>query len=149
MSSRVSDPLDELDPAELERLVFKLFDECDIGVDNGYKTSCVEFFGSPTPNNYARVRVGNKTYLGHRLSFEWFKGPIPDGHIVHHDCEITLCVGPDHLFAESRSDHTRDHAADTCPKGHNNWRIRGDGRRECRDCANARRKDWTRRTGYR
>ncbi len=31
------------------------------------------------------------------LSFEAFKGPIPNGVKVTHQCHLTSCINPDHL----------------------------------------------------
>lgn len=41
---------------------------------------------------------GGKMILVHRASFRHFKGPIPDGHTIDHDCVNRLCWNPDHLF---------------------------------------------------
>lgn len=35
----------------------------------------------------------------HRVSYEEFKGPIPEGYEIDHTCRITLCINPAHLEA--------------------------------------------------
>jgi hypothetical protein len=44
----------------------------------------------------------------HRASYEAFKGPIPDGMHVLHQCDVTECVNPDHLFLGTQLDNVRD-----------------------------------------
>lgn len=39
-----------------------------------------------------------KIILVHRASFRIFKGPIPDGHEIDHECVTRLCFCPDHIF---------------------------------------------------
>ncbi|MGD9885811.1 MAG: HNH endonuclease signature motif containing protein [Reyranella sp.] len=53
---------------------------------------------------YGHVSVGTikdgdrRTALAHRVSWELYRGPIPDGILVCHRCDVTFCVRPDHLF---------------------------------------------------
>lgn len=44
-------------------------------------------------------------YLVHRLSYEAFKGPVPDGAVIDHVCRNTLCYNPDHLEAVSQKEN--------------------------------------------
>jgi hypothetical protein len=37
--------------------------------------------------------------LGHRYSFVFHKGPIPDGHILRHSCDERRCVNPGHVLS--------------------------------------------------
>lgn len=45
----------------------------------------------------AQKKNGTSTKLAHRLSYEWFKGPIPKGKVLDHLCRLPCCVNPDHL----------------------------------------------------
>ena len=45
----------------------------------------------------------------HRFAYEHLVGPIPEGHIVHHDCGNPACVRPEHLRPMTRGDHARLH----------------------------------------
>ena len=44
----------------------------------------------------------------HRLSYETFCGPIPDGLLVRHLCNQRLCVNPCHLATGTYRDNAHD-----------------------------------------
>lgn len=46
--------------------------------------------------------------LAHRVSYELFVGPIPEGHFVLHKCDVRCCVRPDHLFTGTAMDNVHD-----------------------------------------
>jgi len=103
--------------------------------------------------------------LAHRLSYEWAKGPIPDGMQVDHLCHTSACPGgrtcphrrcvnPDHLGLATNRENTlrgsgfaaRNAAKTHCPQNHpydeaNTLRDRNGGRHchECLRASNARR----------
>lgn len=118
---------------------------------------CWLWMGSWAPSRgYGLVHVpGGRRTVAHRYSWEIHRGPIPDGMMVCHKCDVRLCVNPDHLFLGTASDNMRDafakgrnitagdrHRAKThCPQGHayEGWNvILYQGRRYCRACLYAR-----------
>jgi hypothetical protein len=74
----------------------------DMGVDAIYELSI------PEPNSGCWLWLGSlrgkgysvyKGKAGHRVSYEAFKGPIPDGLVIDHLCRVHSCVNPEHLEA--------------------------------------------------
>lgn len=68
-----------------------------------------------------------RAVLAHRWAYERYVGPIPEGYLVRHDCDIYACVNPGHLRVGTAADNTRDaverarhvNARKThCPNGH-------------------------------
>jgi hypothetical protein len=44
----------------------------------------------------------------HRISYELFVGPIPEGMIIRHSCDVTSCVQPAHLLIGTQAENVRD-----------------------------------------
>lgn len=99
-------------------------------------------------------RRGGHLSRSHRVIYEHFKGPIPDGLHLDHLCRQRCCVNPDHLEPVTNRENClrgdtvpAAHAAKThCKNGHaftpgNTYRT-PQGHRRCRECCllNERRK---------
>lgn len=97
-----------------------------------------------------------EVHMAHRYSWMLANGPIPDGMLVCHTCDVKLCVRPDHLFlgtAKENMDDMRRKGRATwglynkikthCKHGHEftleNTEIDKRGRRSCRTCHHDRR----------
>lgn len=97
------------------------------------------------------ARATRKQHLVHRVSYETFVGPIPNGLVIDHLCRTPRCVRPDHLEPVTQQENTlrspiaiaaRWAARTHCDNGHEftseNTRIRyreGRPSRVCRSCA--------------
>ena len=112
---------------------------------------CWFWAGYRDPRGYGRfcrsvAANGGRPVAAHRLSYEMFIGPIPNGYQVHHLCINPSCCRPDHLEALDIPTHvkkTASHASNQthCIRGHEftpeNTRMYRGGR-TCRACVAAR-----------
>lgn len=115
-------------------------------------TGCLLWRGSLNEKGYGQIAVEpGKPGLTHRVAWEIYRGPIPNGLCVLHRCDIPACCNPEHLFLGTKADNNADMIAKGrarqgvrqsqkthCVHGHplsgENLRIH-DGRRFCRTCA--------------
>jgi len=59
-------------------------------------------------NGYVMVRRNGTHQFAHRYVYELFKGKIPDGYVICHQCDNRKCINPDHLVADTQSRNMRD-----------------------------------------
>ena len=57
---------------------------------------------------YAIIEINGVSKRAHRVSYETFVGPVPEGLLVLHHCDIRHCVCPDHLWIGTHKDNTQD-----------------------------------------
>ena len=108
---------------------------------------CWLWTGATSRRGYGSITIDGRSVATHRVSYEAYHGPIPDGLHVLHSCDTPGCVNPAHLRVGTRLDNMRDRAergrhANTlkteCPSGHpydgTNTYVDPRGNRQCRAC---------------
>lgn len=74
---------------------------------------CWLWTGRLQPNGYGQFGMKAtdgkwRAVYAHRIAYELFVGPIPEGMDVCHRCAVQKCVKSDHLFVGTRSDNMLD-----------------------------------------
>ncbi|WP_157266602.1 HNH endonuclease [Azohydromonas aeria] len=84
-----------------------------VQVDKRSKKECWRWLGfsSQGPNNsspYGVASYEGKQWRTHRLAYRLVKGEIPEGAMVLHTCDNTLCCNPNHLYLGDHKQNMRD-----------------------------------------
>jgi|688.fasta_scaffold575188_2 hypothetical protein len=75
-------------------------------------TDCWEWTAALNNIGYGMFRwASNKMRSAHRVSYELFNGPIPDGMAVCHKCDNPKCVNPKHLWVGTLKQNAQDMVA--------------------------------------
>lgn len=129
-----------LTPGEFLRFYSKIARPID-------STQCWLWIGSRNRRGgYGRFRLREKLWVAHRVAYEAFCGPIPEGLTLDHLCRCTRCVNPTHLEPVTVAENIRRgtqgwnmSVRTHCPRGHTydetNTRMDKRGSRHCRACA--------------
>ena len=109
-------------------------------------SGCWNWIGCGAGGSKAKGYYGSFYYKGtkgytHRLSYEHFKGPIPDGLQIDHLCRNRRCCNPAHLEAVTPRVNVGRGERPTsthCPNGHeftsDNTYLTPTGHRRCVQC---------------
>lgn len=69
---------------------------------------CWEWKGHRDAWGYGQFKHKGTAAKAHRVSYELFVGPIPEGLVLMHKCDNPKCVRPDHLEPGTQEDNVRD-----------------------------------------
>jgi hypothetical protein len=86
-----------------------------------HETGCWEWTSPITPDTRRGLfRLDGRQRLAHRVSYELFVGPIPEGLVIDHLCCVSHCVNPAHLEAVTPEENRRRQAERQthCRNGH-------------------------------
>lgn len=105
---------------------------------------------------YGAITIKRKSFCAHRVMYETFIGPIPDGLQIDHICRVRNCVNPEHLEPVTCRENilrgegvcAKNAKKTHCPKGHlyseTNTLYTREGGRQCRTCNVERTRQWRR-----
>lgn len=85
--------------------------------------TCWLWTGCELPKGYGTFSIGrNKngkvvTLYAHRVSYQRYKGSIPNGLLVLHSCDNPSCVNPEHLDVGTPKTNTQDMVSKGRTKG--------------------------------
>lgn len=95
-------------------------------VEMGYDTPCWISDRAEAGKGYTKLGINGVTMLTHRVAYQAWRGPIPDGLIIDHLCRNRACCNPSHLEPVTYRENlmrgetlTASEAAQThCKRGH-------------------------------
>lgn len=155
-------PVLDLSPTEQKAVEQRLFAKL---VWNGDEDECWIWEGSCTSAGYGEMMVSGRMAYVHRLAYELFIGPIPEGldldHVKARGCTSRACANPAHLEPVTRAENLArgdgvgegganfQRAKTHCPQGHPysgaNLYVSKGGSRMCRTCGRDRLRERRRR----
>lgn len=108
--------------------------------DNG----CAVWVGARSNRGRGRFSYRGRNASAHRVAYELFVGPIPNGLHIDHLCRNPLCVNPAHLEPVTLAENNRRYAASLthCRYGHPLVPKAGQNRRHCPACQRRCAKAW-------
>lgn len=94
LCARKGAPIDELFKAKVDID----FNEID----------CFLWRGAKDKNGYGLLKADKKMHRAHRISYNLYKGEIPENFVVMHKCDNPPCVNPYHLSVGTINDNNQD-----------------------------------------
>lgn len=71
-------------------------------------TGCWEFNGPRTNARYGKLKINRRATMVHRLAYELWVGPIPEGLHILHSCDNPPCMNPEHLRPGTAKENMQD-----------------------------------------
>lgn len=69
---------------------------------------CHPWIASLDSSGYGAFRVDGRTLLAHRWAYEYRVGPIPNGMVVRHVCDLPSCQNLTHMLLGTQQDNMND-----------------------------------------
>jgi hypothetical protein len=114
------------------------------------ESTCWYFDGALSNGGYAQIKHNGRTPLVHKLAYETFVGPVPDGKVIDHKCRERSCFNPDHLeavapyenFLRGNAPAAKQLRQTHCKRGHLLGLPNAKGIRACKECNRDRCREW-------
>lgn len=108
----------DMTPGDVRRFVAK--------IDRAQEPPCWIWTGAPSGpganhgDGYGLFSLRGRRLWAHRMSYELYVGPIPDGMQIDHLCRVRMCVNPAHPEAVTQRENLRRGSASRthCRRGH-------------------------------
>ena len=71
-------------------------------------SGCQLWLGCTYRHGYGQINWRGRARAAHRLAWEVANGPIPDGLVVCHRCDVAGCINPQHMWLGTQADNIRD-----------------------------------------
>lgn len=114
-------------------------------------SSCWVWQARLDADGYGHIQIQRRDRIAHRVSYEAFVGPIPEGLQIDHLCRVRACCNPEHLEAVTSRVNTlrgkgvsalnavKTHCLNGHPLSGENLMLRADRPvRNCRECSRVR-----------
>lgn len=72
------------------------------------ESGCWIWTASVNKAGYGQISMPGRPMLAHRVCWEFYKGPIPNGKFICHKCDTPGCINPDHMFVGDHRDNMQD-----------------------------------------
>lgn len=71
-------------------------------------SECVLWMAGCTGLGYGQFCFDGEVFYAHRVAWEIVNGPIPDGLLIRHSCDVTTCVNGRHLLSGNQKQNMQD-----------------------------------------
>lgn len=59
-------------------------------------------------DGYGQISIGGEKHRAHRIAYQEWVGPIPEGKEICHTCDVRNCCNPKHLFVGTHKENIQD-----------------------------------------